>query len=148
MILFHAADLIWASKIKGAAEALGIPARPVRNEEMLRARLADSDVRALMVDLDQPEVALALIRLARQPFAGSDDTVDSTSPASVNRQTGEACGARIRVLAYGPHVNVAAFEAARAAGADTAMARGGLDARLSQVLRSLAEPPPPAQVAP
>lgn len=120
MILFHAADLIWATKIKGAADALGLPARPVRSVEMLRARLADSPVRALMVDLDQPDVGVELIRTLRSHEAAS--------------QSGTAA---VRILAYGPHVNAEAFAEARRAGADVAMARGGLDARLGEVLRSL-----------
>jgi DNA-binding response OmpR family regulator len=115
MILYHSADLIWATRIKGAAEGAGLQARPVRNTDMLDARLGDSPARALVVDLDAPDVALALIRHLRAREAGS----------------------RLTVLAFGPHVAVEQFRAARAAGADACIARGGFSARLAQILTEL-----------
>lgn len=124
MVLYHAADLLWATKIKGTADALGVPARPVRTIEMLDARLADSPVRALMVDLDASEVALALIRRLREAGGGK--------PGEDHPGTG------ITILAFGPHVSVELFQAARDAGADVCMARGGLAARMAEVLRRLA----------
>lgn len=114
MILFHSADLIWATKIKSAADALGVPARPVRNAEMLAARLGDCQVRALLVDLEAAETAIALITQLRGSTA-----------------------AAVRVVAYGPHVAVEAMAAAKAAGADVVMARGTLQARLPAVLQEL-----------
>lgn len=121
MILYHAADLIWATKIKATAEAVGLSARPVRTAEMLAARLADSPVVALVVDLDAPETALALIQQVRAAAAARPD------------------GRPITILAYGPHIAVEAFAAARQAGADQAIARGGFDARMSSVLKDLAQ---------
>ncbi len=41
MILVHAADLLWATKIRATADACGVAVRPVRNVDMLEARLAD-----------------------------------------------------------------------------------------------------------
>jgi hypothetical protein len=119
MILYHAADLLWATRIKAAADAAAIAARPVRNLDMLNARLADSPVRALLVDLDDPDTALSLIARLRAAGASSADRA-------------------IRILAYGPHVAADRFAAARAAGADMAMARGALADRLEEVLRGLA----------
>lgn len=120
MLLFLAADLLWATKIKSTADALGIPARPVRSADMLAARLADSPVRALLVDLDAGEVALDLIRQLRAQPA------HAVTP----------------VIAFGPHVLVEAFQAAKAAGASTVMARGALQARLPEVLRALDQSSP------
>jgi len=117
MILFHAADLIWATKIKGTADALGLAARPVRTVEMLEARLADSQVRALVVDLDAPDVALALIR-------------------SIRSRAGPSLP--IRVLAFGPHVAVDDLASARAAGADSVMPRGAFNAHMPSILKDLA----------
>ena len=128
MILFHAADLIWATKIKGTAEALGLAARPVRNLEMLDARLADSPVGALIVDLDAPEIALALIGRIRR----------ADSPA------GERS---IRVLAFGPHVAVDQLRAAKEAGADSVMARGGFNAHMPSILKDLASGGRPADLS-
>lgn len=118
MILFHAADLIWATKIKGAADAIGVPARPVRSAEMLAARLADSPVRALIVDLDAPEMALELLRC-------------------VQLRAEAASGPPIRTLAFGPHVEADRFEAARLAGAELVLARGAFDRRMSMILKDL-----------
>ncbi|MFN7019929.1 MAG: hypothetical protein ACK4WH_01210 [Phycisphaerales bacterium] len=115
MILYHCADLIWATKIKGTAEALGLAARPVRTVEMLEARLGDTRPTGLVVDLEAPEVALALIGRARaEPgWAG-------------------------KVVAFGPHVAVEAMAAAKRAGADAVMARGAFNAGMPGVLRDLA----------
>lgn len=121
MILFHSSDLIWATKIKGTAEALGLAARPVRTLEMLEARLADSDVSAVVVDLEAPDVALALIRRLRPADRGAREHA-------------------IRVLAYGPHVATDQFDLARRAGADHVVARGAFNARMSSILSDLATP--------
>lgn len=129
MIVFHAADLLWATRIKATAEAVGIPARPVRNTEMLAARLADSPVRALIVDLDAPDTAIELIRAARA----------STHP--IGKELGP-----IRILAFGPHVAVESFQAAKTAGADTLMARGAFNARLADILRRLGSDAAPALI--
>lgn len=117
MILYCTADLIWATKIKGTADQLGIPCRPARSIEMLEARLADSPVCALMLDLDAPELSLELLDRVRRP---------------------DVSGRRIHVLCFGPHVEVELFEVARRGGADTVMARGALSANLGEVLTKLA----------
>ena len=125
MILYHSADLFWATRIKGTADALGIPARPVRSVQMLEARLADSDVRALVVDLDAPEVAIELIRRSM----ADQSTASASKP--------------IRVIAYGPHVAVEAFAAAKAAGAQRVLARGAFSRHLAEWLAALDGPPEP-----
>lgn len=115
MILYFATDLIWGTRIKGTADALGLACRPARTADMLRARLADSPVRSLIVDLDGPETALELIRVARS---------ESAAP--------------VRVLAFGPHMAKAALQAARDAGTDEVLTRGAFDAQLPDILRRLA----------
>lgn len=119
MILYLAADLLWASKIKGTAEALGLACRPVRTMEMLEARLADSPVVALIVDLDKPEDAMAMLARLRGPTASEADR-------------------RVRVVAFGPHVAKEELHAAREAGADAVMTRGGFDHSMQDVLIKLA----------
>lgn len=113
MILYLAADLMWASKIKGHAEALGLACRPVRSIEMLEARLADCEVAALVVDLDKPEEAMAMIARVRK----------EARP--------------IRVLAFGPHVERGLLQAARDAGADAVMTRGMFDGDMADILLKL-----------
>jgi len=119
MLLYHAADLLWASKIRGVADALGIPARPVRTLEMLEARLADSPVAALTVDLDAPEAALAMIERLR-------------GTAATDAQRG------IRLLAFGPHVEVELFRRAKELGAERVMPRGAFERSLPLILGELA----------
>lgn len=117
MILYAAADLIWASKIKATADALGIAARPVRTAEMLAARLADTpDIAALVVDLDKGEDGLALIRQMR------------TAPGREG----------VRVLAWGPHVAKDLLQAARDAGAHSVLTRGAFDHDMEEILLKLA----------
>lgn len=131
MILYSAADLIWATRIKGAADALGVPCRPARSVEMLEARLADSDVRALIVDLDAPDpgVSMALIRRVAEENRGR---------TSENGGDGGGAGeGAIRVVAFGPHVATDLLRAAREAGAHDVMVRGAFAARLGDVLRAL-----------
>lgn len=123
MILYCAADLLWASKIKGTADALGLPCRPVRNLDMLGARLGDSAVRALIVDLES-EHGLDLIGHLRGGLGAAGP------------------GAAVRILAFGPHVMVEKLRQAKELGADTVMARGGFSARLPQILRELASDAP------
>lgn len=120
MLLYHSADLLWASKIRSVADSLGLPARPVRTLEMLEARLADSPVVALCVDLDAPDVALALI-----------DRLRGEAATPVQKQ--------IRVLAYGPHVAVGALQQARERGATRVMTRGAFDKSMAEVIRGLME---------
>lgn len=120
MILYFAADLLWATKIKKTGEACGVPCRPVRSTEMLDARLADSPVRGLVVDLDAPESALELIRALR------------SRPSAAN----------IRILAFGPHIATEALDQARLAGANVVLARGAFDRRLQDCLSELNSPLP------
>src|SRR5690606_1766523 len=120
MIAYFATDLVWATRLKGAAEYLGIAARPTRSVEMLEARLADSKLTGLIVDLADPETALALVRRVRQhaPAEGSPE--------------------RITVAAFGPHVERELFEAARNEGVDLLLTRGQLHASMADVLQRLA----------
>lgn len=118
MILYAAADLIWATKIKGVADGLGVACRPARDLAMLEARLSDCHVSAFLVDLDKGQEALGLIRRAK---AGS----------------GEAGNAKVRVIAWGPHVQKDLLQAARDAGADEVMTRGAFDHSLPDLLLKL-----------
>ncbi len=120
-LLYHGADLIWMTKLRSGAEALGIPVRAVRNVEMLEARLADTPVKGLIVDLDAPEVAIPLIERA----------------AKHNAEKGAEGGAGVRIAAFGPHVEVERFAQAKAAGAHEVMPRGALAARMEDVMKRL-----------
>jgi hypothetical protein len=119
LIVYCAADLLWATKIKSTADALGIPCRPVRDLAMLEARLSDSNVVAALVDLDAGDPARQIItRLKAQPATGADP---------------------IRVLVFGPHVDADGLRWAKSAGADSVLARGALHSNLPAILQSLAQ---------
>src|SRR5688572_20833420 len=118
MILYFAADLLWATRIRSTADSMGIPARPVRTIAMLQARLADSPVKGVVVDLDGGDAAIEMITHLRPP--------------------GDAGEARaIRIVAWGPHVEVDRLRAAKAAGADAVMARGAFARSLPRILKDL-----------
>jgi hypothetical protein len=119
MILYLAADLIWATKIKGVADALGIPCRPVRNLEMLEARLTDSPVAALLLDLEKPEEAMSFLTRLRGEKATEAERA-------------------IKTLAWGPHVAADLLQQAKAAGADVVLTRGAFDHKLPDILTKLA----------
>jgi hypothetical protein len=116
-ILYAAADLLWASKIKATADALGIASRPVRTLEMLTARIADTTAAAFLVDLDKGDDALALIRAAR------------------------AANPSLRIVSFGPHVAKDLLQASRDAGANDAMTRGSLEHHMEDVLMKLVTRP-------
>ncbi|MEM9064291.1 MAG: hypothetical protein AAGB51_02250 [Planctomycetota bacterium] len=111
MIVFKAADLLWATRIKQTAESLGVPCRPTRTAQMLADRLSDSDVRAFIADLSAEEESLELIR--------------------------QAVASDVRVLAFGPHVRKDLFQAARDAGAAEVVPNGAFDAGLQDILLGL-----------
>lgn len=126
MIAYFASDLVWATRIKGLADDLGIPARPVRNVQMLGARLADSPVTGLIVDLDAPDTALELIRHARAWEAEKDQEISQSKRLPMP------------IVAFGPHVDTDALQGATSAGATAAITRGSFHHQLAAVLRSLA----------
>lgn len=115
MIAYSAADLVWASRIKQTGLAVGVECRPVRSVAMLRERLGDSAVRALLVDLDAAEVGMELIAELRGPHAGAREQA-------------------VRVVAWGPHVATGLLSAARDAGADEVLTRGAMASGLEAML--------------
>ncbi|TVQ61109.1 MAG: hypothetical protein EA378_09675 [Phycisphaerales bacterium] len=141
MILYMAADLLWATRIKETATDLALPCRPARTPDMLRQRLGDADVRALIVDLSAEDAAIELIRALREaeaqaagksnphPAVGSSSEVASGVASGVRR--------RVRVLAFGPHVRKELLQAARDAGADEAIPNGAFEHALPEILLQL-----------
>lgn len=118
MVVYLASDLIWATKIKSTAQAIGVEARPVRDLGMLEARLEDADPSALILDLEAPEVAMEMIGRLR----GSDATEHDRS---------------VRILAFAPHVNRDLIDEARRLGADEVLTRGAFDHDLPEILLTL-----------
>lgn len=146
MVLYLASDLLWATRIKSCAEDLGIPARPVRNLEMLAARLADSPVRGVLLDLaageegHEGEIAFAMLgRLKGGVHHRGTEATEKGMGEGRGKPGGAQVEAGIRVVVFGPHVQAADLAAAKKAGADVMMARGALAANLPRVLMQLAQ---------
>ena len=119
LVVYCAADLLWASKIKGTGDAVGVHCRPVRDVGMLEARLGDSRVVGAVIDLEAGEAGRAVLERLRGAAAGPRERA-------------------VRVVVFGPHVEAEGLRGARAAGADAVLTRGALNARLGEVLRELA----------
>jgi len=122
MVLYCAGDLIWASRIKATAESVGVACRPARDLAMLEARLGDSPVVGVLIDLDAGERAFELIQRLRGEHATQRDRV-------------------IRIVAWGPHVDGELLERASVAGADEVLVRGVFDRRLAAILQAFGPPP-------
>lgn len=127
MIAYFASDLAWAMRIKACADDLGMEARPARNLESLDKLRAGGACLALIVDLSDPAPALGLIRAVREA---------ESRPIT----PGDHAPRRIRILAFGPHLETQALAAARAAGADEILARGVFANQLPELLRRLDSP--------
>ena len=104
-VLVLCRDLMFTSKVTGAARATGVAVRVVREPE----KLAELDGRKLIVDLGQ-EGALE----AAASWKG--------------RTAGEVVG-------FVSHVDEATIGRARDAGIDRVMSRGGFSASVDEVLR-------------
>ncbi len=121
MIVYCCPDLLFATKIRSTAEALGLTSRPARDAQTLQNRLNRVDdgkgngaVSGVVVDLDLGELGLAMVEQAKRHDPG------------------------LLVVAYGSHVAVDALQAARKRGADFVMPRGALAANLPAMLERLA----------
>src|SRR3954468_24913704 len=96
-VLFLCPNLMFASRVSGAAAALKIPLQVVATASDLAAKLS-AKTRLVIVDLSQP--GLDLPQLVGQVRQGSPSA---------------------RIVAFGPHVNEAELAAAKAAGCDEVM---------------------------
>ncbi len=122
MILYFANDLVWATRIKRTAEAVGIPCRPVRETRTLAERLVEGGVQGLIVDLETEQRGIEMVRAARA----------------------HESGATIQIVCFAPHVREDLLHQAAEAGADRAMARGAFDRRLVEILQQIEDGPSPA----
>ncbi len=107
-------DLIFATKIRGTAAALGVDLAVVRDRAAMLASLDDAATVILDLNLDGHD-AVELIRLAR---------ARSTSP---------------RIIAYCAHVDKDLATAAEEAGADEVMPRSKFAAALPEILTSVSK---------
>lgn len=95
-----AADLMFASRIRGAAQAAGRDVKLATGE-------------AALEDAVRAGAPLVLLDLGRR----------GDMPALIRRLKADPATASVTVVAFGSHVDAVALTAARAAGADRVMAR-------------------------
>ena len=112
-ILMLSADLMFASRVAGAAERIGTTLHTAASPEMLLERLVTAEPGALIViDLTirgfDPRHWVPLFRKAAHP------------PSAI--------------LAYGPHVQEGLLAAATEAGCDEVFTRGQFNARMDEIL--------------
>ncbi|MDQ3782026.1 MAG: hypothetical protein M3349_03700 [Actinomycetota bacterium] len=102
-------DLMDRSKVAAAAEAAGFELAVWRNPGSVAAGLGSSPPAVALVDVTHPTALEIIAALA---------------------------GAGVRVVAYGPHVDTAALDAASRAGATEVLPRSRFFARLTELLSS------------
>lgn len=107
-------DLVFASRIREAAKAAGVPVITVGRAEDLLERARDRPPRIILVDLD----------------ASAADP-----PELIARLKGDPATAATRVVAFVAHVNRDAAIAARHAGADRVLARSAFVRELPALMQ-------------
>jgi hypothetical protein len=112
-VLFVSSDLMFSSRVVGAAKALGVPLTLVADPTTLGSKVS-ADCRMAFVDL----------------------TLDNLNlPAAVTAIKAGAPAAR--VIGYGPHVDTALLADANAAGCDVVLTRGQFNQQYAELLRDV-----------
>lgn len=116
--LFLTTDLMFSSRVLGAAGTIGVPLAICGSPENLLARsAAEPDLRLVLIDLTHP----------------ADDLSDLVTRLRAQRP-------QVRVVAFGPHVDSMRLHAAQAAGCDEVLTRGQFQQTYVERLRALAAP--------
>ena len=113
-VLFLSSDLMFSSRVVGAAQMLSVPVQLVAAPSSLPEKIS-ADCQLVFIDLSLDGLNLpAAVRAIR-----------SGAPAA-------------RVVAYGPHVDESALADATEAGCDTVLTRGQFHKQYVDLLRSAA----------
>ena len=115
-VLFLTSDLMFSSRVVGAARALGVPLQLVADLRTLPDKIT-SDCRLAIIDLTLDKLNL---------------------PVAI--QAIRAGAPHARVIAYGPHVDQAALIGAGQAGCDQVLSRGKFDQDYAKLLRAAVAP--------
>ncbi len=118
MVVYCITDLIFATRVKSTADALGVNARPARTADRLQQFLEEEPVEAVIIDLEMENDPVEMIRIAKS----------------------EQFSRKCKVIAYAPHVQIDLMKQANEQGADIVMPRGAFTADLPSIL-SQAMPP-------
>jgi hypothetical protein len=108
-VVYFVRDLLFVSKIREAAEQLGVGVAAARDLDALEREVAGA--RLVIVDLRLPDAMTALERVARQPRAAAVETVG-----------------------FVDHERIDVMETARALGCGRVLAKGQLAAELPRLL--------------
>jgi DNA-binding NarL/FixJ family response regulator len=112
-VVFLCPNLMFASRVSGAASALQIPLFVLPNPGDLTARIS-ADTGLVLIDLGQSGLDLP----------GIVTEVRANSPSA-------------RIVAFGAHVDAGALSAAHAAGCDEVMPNSQFDRTYVEMLRAL-----------
>ena len=112
-VLFLTHDLLFSSRVSGAARQAGVTVAVVGSLEQLREKLDASTV-AILVDLENR--------------ATDPTTIVTLSQGSTPSP---------KTIAYGPHVKTELLDGARAAGFDVVLSRGEFDKQIRTLLQTL-----------
>ncbi|MEN8375369.1 MAG: hypothetical protein ABFS34_07970 [Gemmatimonadota bacterium] len=120
-------DLLFASKIRGAGAAAGVPVQLVRNQRALMDALeAEAEAEAAAAEgAPAPGRRLVLVDLG-----AAHDGAEAVGAAKQGFPD-------VEVVAFAPHVAADRIQAARAAGADVVLARSAFIVQLPGMLRAL-----------
>jgi DNA-binding NarL/FixJ family response regulator len=113
-VLYLTGDLLFSSRVSGAAANLGIPLQICGSVDKLLESASNADCRLVFLDLT---------------LAGVD--LQAAVPA-IRAKLPQA-----KIVAYGPHVHEAALAAAKAAGCDEVLSRGQFDREFGRLLREV-----------
>ena len=106
-------DLIFTTKVRGTAEALGYRILVASDESLVTSLIERWHPRVVFVDLTAGELASPGALIAYQKLAGPD----------------------VWFVAFGPHVEADALDAAKAAGCQVVMPRSKFSAELPELMR-------------
>ena len=115
-------DLFFRSRIEATAEAAGVPVIVSGTVEELLGKMGHAKGGAVLVDLG----------------GGADDSDGARNAIDAIRTLKRLSEPPV-IVAWGSHVDVEAFEAAHAAGADRVLPRSAFTRRLPELLRELAD---------
>jgi DNA-binding response OmpR family regulator len=111
-ILFLTADLMFSSRVAGAAARLGMSLKTAATPAALMELFAAEPISLVVIDLSSP-------RLDLPGLIGELKTSANTPRA---------------IIAYGPHVHENRLAEAAAAGCDEVLSRGQFSARMEETL--------------
>ncbi len=111
--LYLTTDLMFSSRVASTAAELSLELSVVSSPQQLLDRVAEGNVHLVVLEFSRPE--MPLIELVPR--------LRESSPVAV------------RIIAFGPHVDVAGLAGATQAGCDEVYTRGQFNQQLMDILR-------------